>query len=246
MKWWVPGLGLLVTATLVTAGFGWTIDRAVEHRARVALDGAGMGEVTADASYRSITLTGPSEHSGEASLLVWEDRLVTNLVYLSTAAPTPGPSPQPTPSATSEPSPSPSPPATAEPSPSPSGPVETIEAVLPEPQTVTFAVDSADLNASSLASLDTLATVMVAALEIDPTLRLSIAGHTDSVRSAAYNQTLSEARAASVRDYLISKGVAPDALVAVGYGETQPVATNDTEAGRAANRRVDITILAED
>jgi OOP family OmpA-OmpF porin len=110
---------------------------------------------------------------------------------------------------------------------------------------VTFAVNSAVLDRASLSSLDTLAIVMVTALGVDSTLRLSIAGHTDSVSSAQYNQVLSESRAASVRDYLVSRGIPADALVVVGYGETQPIGTNETEAGRAANRRVDLTIVKD-
>ena len=65
-------------------------------------------------------------------------------------------------------------------------------------------------------------------------------GHTDSVGSDAYNQRLSERRAAAVKDYLVSKGVAASKITTIGKGESQPVATNKTSEGRQKNRRVDI------
>lgn len=76
-----------------------------------------------------------------------------------------------------------------------------------------------------------------------PDLRVEVAGHTDSVGNADYNQGLSERRAATVRDYLINAGANGDNLSARGYGEAQPVATNDTAEGRAANRRVELRII---
>jgi OmpA-OmpF porin, OOP family len=76
-------------------------------------------------------------------------------------------------------------------------------------------------------------------------LKVEIAGHTDSKGSNAYNQRLSDDRAGSVKTYLISQGVSPAQLVSRGYGEEQPVATNDTDAGRAQNRRVEFRVLAQ-
>ncbi len=65
-------------------------------------------------------------------------------------------------------------------------------------------------------------------------------GHTDSVGTDAYNQKLSERRAAAVKDYLVSKGIASSKITTIGKGESQPVATNKTKEGRQKNRRVDI------
>ena len=65
-------------------------------------------------------------------------------------------------------------------------------------------------------------------------------GHTDSIGSDAYNQKLSERRAAAVKDYLVSKGIAASKITTIGKGESQPVATNKTAEGRQKNRRVDI------
>lgn len=72
---------------------------------------------------------------------------------------------------------------------------------------------------------------------------ITAVGHTDDTGSAAYNQGLSERRAASVKSYLVGKGVPADQIIASGRGEAQPVATNTTRQGRAQNRRVDIEII---
>lgn len=74
------------------------------------------------------------------------------------------------------------------------------------------------------------------------TFRIEIGGHTDSVGDAAYNQRLSEARAATVKNYLSEQEVDADSLTAVGYGETKPRATNETAQGRAQNRRITFTV----
>jgi outer membrane protein OmpA-like peptidoglycan-associated protein len=72
---------------------------------------------------------------------------------------------------------------------------------------------------------------------------IEVAGHTDSVGTDAYNQTLSQQRANSVAGYLSSKGVMQQRMIVTGAGETHPIASNDTDAGRAQNRRVEITIV---
>ncbi len=74
-------------------------------------------------------------------------------------------------------------------------------------------------------------------------IKVQVGGHTDSSGSAALNKRLSAARAESVRQYLISKGVAADRLTAVGFGPSKPIASNKTAAGRAQNRRVELTRL---
>jgi len=107
------------------------------------------------------------------------------------------------------------------------------------PGNVTFAVDSADISASFYPVLDSVALVLI---EFDKTL-VEVAGHTDSTGSEAYNLALSERRAVSVSSYLTSRQVRPDRLISVGVGESRPVASNDTAAGRQQNRRVEITIV---
>ncbi|MCX6633359.1 MAG: OmpA family protein, partial [Candidatus Solibacter sp.] len=78
-----------------------------------------------------------------------------------------------------------------------------------------------------------------------PGLRLDVEGHTDSVGADAYNQELSEHRGESVRDYLTNQGMPTSSVTSRGFGETQPVATNDTAQGRQQNRRVEIVISGE-
>jgi outer membrane protein OmpA-like peptidoglycan-associated protein len=78
-----------------------------------------------------------------------------------------------------------------------------------------------------------------------PGLRLSVEGHTDSVGSDDYNQRLSEQRGEAVRDYLTEQGMASTSVTSRGFGKTQPVASNDTAAGRQQNRRVELVISGE-
>jgi outer membrane protein OmpA-like peptidoglycan-associated protein len=78
-----------------------------------------------------------------------------------------------------------------------------------------------------------------------PGLKMEVEGHTDSVGGDAYNQRLSEQRADSVRQYLISQGLRSDIITARGFGETMPATTNDTAAGRQQNRRVELVVSGE-
>jgi len=107
------------------------------------------------------------------------------------------------------------------------------------PGGVTFAFDSADLNSQFYPVLDKVAGTLK---EYDKTV-IEVAGHTDSVGSDTYNQGLSQRRATSVASYLSSHGVTGTRVVTIGAGEAHPVASNDTEEGRAQNRRVEITIV---
>jgi outer membrane protein OmpA-like peptidoglycan-associated protein len=74
---------------------------------------------------------------------------------------------------------------------------------------------------------------------------LEVEGHTDSVGGDDYNQRLSEQRAASVRDYLVQQGLSMNSVMAKGFGKTQPVASNETAAGRQQNRRVELVVSGE-
>jgi OmpA-OmpF porin, OOP family len=105
---------------------------------------------------------------------------------------------------------------------------------------VTFMHDSARLTGNSSTVLDDMA----AGLKEHPHMRVEVQGHTDSTGTATYNEQLSQRRAESVRQYLIDKGVSPSQVVAHGYGESQPVDTNSTAAGRAHNRRVVAKVLS--
>jgi outer membrane protein OmpA-like peptidoglycan-associated protein len=79
-----------------------------------------------------------------------------------------------------------------------------------------------------------------------PDTEVLIVGHTDSQGSDSYNQGLSERRSAAARDYLVSQGVASNRIRTMGLGESEPVASNDTDAGRAQNRRVEVAIFANE
>jgi OOP family OmpA-OmpF porin len=105
-----------------------------------------------------------------------------------------------------------------------------------------FEFDSAALTADDRRQLDAvLANLRNFPSDVVGQIRVNIAGHTDSRGSLAYNQGLSERRAASVKDYIAAAGFPAGQMTTVGYGETQPVASNDTDEGRAQNRRVVIT-----
>jgi OOP family OmpA-OmpF porin len=82
---------------------------------------------------------------------------------------------------------------------------------------------------------------VVSELKANPSIRVLVEGHTDSIGSEAYNQKLSERRAAAVADYMESRGVEASRITTKGWGKTKPVASNKTKEGRAQNRRVEIT-----
>ncbi|PCG10906.1 MAG: glycine zipper 2TM domain-containing protein [Sphingomonas sp.] len=107
------------------------------------------------------------------------------------------------------------------------------------PSGINFAYNSANVEPQFRATLDRVAGVLS---EYNQSY-IDVYGHTDSTGSDAYNQTLSERRAASVADYLSSHGVQAARIATRGFGETQPIASNETEEGRAANRRVEIKIV---
>ena len=106
---------------------------------------------------------------------------------------------------------------------------------------INFAFDSSALTPESKKILDE--DQRISRLMGEPNIRVEVAGHTDSVGSEAYNQKLSERRAQAVVDYLVSRGVDPKRLKAVGYGKDKPIASNATDAGRAENRRVELQIF---
>ncbi|MFT5139471.1 MAG: outer membrane protein OmpA-like peptidoglycan-associated protein [Lysobacterales bacterium] len=107
------------------------------------------------------------------------------------------------------------------------------------PGNITFGVDSADINSAFYEILDSVSLVLV---EYKKTL-VEVAGHTDSTGSMEHNQALSERRAASVSNYLVSRSVLAERLITIGAGENYPVANNETKEGRQLNRRVEINIV---
>lgn len=102
-----------------------------------------------------------------------------------------------------------------------------------------FEVDSDRINPGFYSTMDKISAVVVKYGKTE----LAIAGHTDNTGSVAHNEALSRRRAGSVATYMEGQGVKPERVYASGYGMSQPIASNETETGRRANRRVDITIV---
>jgi outer membrane protein OmpA-like peptidoglycan-associated protein len=117
-------------------------------------------------------------------------------------------------------------------------PVQSEVITLSDAGDVLFAFNQSDLTPTAKSQLDS---IMGKLLDAD-VVSIKIVGHTDSVGGDAYNQALSERRASSVAQYLLSQGVAPNKVTSEGKGESQPVADNATDEGRAKNRRVELHI----
>jgi outer membrane protein OmpA-like peptidoglycan-associated protein len=113
------------------------------------------------------------------------------------------------------------------------------ELVLRMPSGITFQVDRYDIQPQFQSTLDRVAQTLSS---YDQTY-IDVLGHTDSTGSDAYNQALSERRAQAVSDYLSARGVARARIGIRGYGESQPIASNDSDTGRAENRRVEIKVV---
>ncbi len=115
---------------------------------------------------------------------------------------------------------------------------ETRLGVISKTDAIYFKTASAELEQESAPILNSVAEVA----EHCPAVQITVSGYTDNVGGPAYNQRLSEQRAKSVVDYLQAKGVAAARIQSAGYGDTRPVASNETETGRAKNRRIEFTV----
>ena len=104
---------------------------------------------------------------------------------------------------------------------------------------VFFNTSKWDIKEDSYAELDRLVDLLA---EI-PSLKIEISGHTDNIGTESFNELLSQRRADAVVNYLVDKGVDKNRLVAKGYGQSNPVESNDTEEGRASNRRTEFEII---
>ena len=107
---------------------------------------------------------------------------------------------------------------------------------------ILFGFDKADLTATAKTNIQKLAE----SLQKNPDTDIMVIGHTDNVGSASYNQGLSERRAASVKKYAVAQGVSASRITTEGKGLKEPIESNDTEVGRAKNRRVEIVIVANE
>lgn len=117
-------------------------------------------------------------------------------------------------------------------------PVQSEVITLSDAGDVLFAFNQSELTPAAQSKLDSL----MPKLQSDDVVSIKVIGHTDSVGSDTYNQALSERRASSVAAYLLSQGLAPSKLTSEGKGQSQPVADNETEEGRAKNRRVELHV----
>jgi len=131
--------------------------------------------------------------------------------------------------------PPPPPPAPAPPPPPPPPPAKR-KIIL---RGVNFDFDKATIRPDAAPILEEAAR----AIQEEPSIDVSVEGHTDAIGTDAYNQGLSERRADAVRDRLVELGVSPSRLSARGYGESEPVASNTTDEGRAQNRRVELKVV---
>lgn len=121
---------------------------------------------------------------------------------------------------------------------------ETLQAKLDEAlrgKNVEFASDGADITPAGRAVLDEVYDLIA-----DSDVKIVITGHTDAQNTPEYNLPLSERRAAAVRDYLIERGIDSSRLYSAGFGESRPVASNDTPEGRQDNRRTEFHVLGEE
>jgi outer membrane protein OmpA-like peptidoglycan-associated protein len=118
---------------------------------------------------------------------------------------------------------------------------ETARGLIVNLSDVLFDTGSANLKPGAREKLAKVAGILLS----HPGLKLQVEGYTDSVGTADYNQRLSENRADSVRTYLVEQGIAPNTVGTAGFGETMPIASNDTAAGRQQNRRVELIVSGE-
>lgn len=118
---------------------------------------------------------------------------------------------------------------------------ETARGLIVNISDVLFDFDSAMLRPGARERLARVAGILLST----PGLNINVEGHTDSVGTDGYNQRLSESRAASVRDYLVRQGISQGAVGTAGFGESQPVVSNATAAGRQQNRRVELVVSGE-
>jgi outer membrane protein OmpA-like peptidoglycan-associated protein len=112
-------------------------------------------------------------------------------------------------------------------------------------KTILFETNKSAIKRDSLALLDSLTGIISNCKDVITGRGIQVSGHTDSVGNDAYNQKLSTQRADAVKDYLVKKGVDTALIKSAGFGESQPIASNDTEAGRSQNRRITFDINPE-
>jgi outer membrane protein OmpA-like peptidoglycan-associated protein len=215
------------------------IQNDIHTRTSAALTEQGLGNVSVATDGRDIVLTGVvaseaiRQQAGDYAKNVYGVRIIDNQLIITAAEPIIEPKP--------------------EAKPKPQLVEKVIEAPKPESLVLTcqqdfdallssneiqFATNSADIDATSNSLLGDLIEVANQC----PEAKIEIAGHTDSRGSDDYNLRLSQTRASSVMSYLINNGISATRLSAVGYGETKPIADNESEEGMAKNRRIEFNV----
>jgi outer membrane protein OmpA-like peptidoglycan-associated protein len=213
---------------------------------QAALVGAGVCGVMGGAGGAAVAHQGVggrhrNEAAGAAIGAVTGALICGGLAYLLTQDPKPAPPPPPPPPP-AKPKPTPPPPK-AKPTPPPPPPPAKPKPAPKVERTiilddVLFDFDKSNIKSEAGAILDRL----VAFMNENKDKKASLSGHTDSVGSDAYNQALSERRTASVKDYVVKKGVDGGRVSGQGFGESKPIADNKTAEGRSKNRRVEIKV----
>jgi len=241
MRWWVLPAGLLVTFIPLTMGFISSVQNQTRANAEDALSAAGLPNVIVlETRYRNVVLKGPQVDEARARSVVDAGSLPYNVTYARTDS-GPPPSDETIGEVTAPPSDAATPSTAIAPDASPS-PAEVVIAGLPDLTGVQFEAGSAVLTQPSTVILDEAAQAIVAALEATPTISVVVEGHTDADGDDSQNLSLSQWRGEAVLNYLVNRGVPAEVLSAVGYGETDPIADNESEAGKAQNQRVEFTI----
>lgn len=232
--YFVIGAGGLHNDTPVDNGWNPTVEAGLGFWRQVDDDGAQFrAEVRHRHEWANDTDTGICGVVGRGGRECGGDNFNDWIVSLGFVIPigarpqaAPAPRPQPEPVA-ARPQPAPTPP-----------PAVTTETFILEG--VNFCFDCDTLSTQAKSVLDGNARKIIDAAS--PTALIEVGGHTDSKGSDEYNRALSERRAGAVRGYLVQQGVDGQRLSAVGYGETRPIADNDTAEGRARNRRVELRV----
>jgi outer membrane protein OmpA-like peptidoglycan-associated protein len=238
----LPLLGLLLLLGYALVPFArYSIETPVRVQTRAALDRAGLGWVNLTVSGQQVSLSGvqPKPGAGDQALAVaqgvacptWlgpSSCVVSVVGQFTDAAPAPIAAP-------AAPAAAASAAASAAQTAAAAKTCEAEFAALLSDKQIRFAIAKADIQPESRPLIDKLAQ----AASTCPG-EIHIEGYTDSNGDAAMNQALSQARADAVRDALIARGLTAERLVAQGFGAQKPIATNDTPAGRAANRRIEL------
>lgn len=213
-----------------------TVDAGLASDARTALASGRLTGITVSSSWASLTLTGPPSARTDALDAVRRmphADAARTVTYVSSGATVPANAGA---SSGTAPASAPAPGST----PGASGPRARIDAITGGAG-ITFGFGSAALTPRDAALLSQVAAVLAK----NPSVKVTVTGYTDSSGTAAVNVPMSLARARSAEHYLAAHGVAADRVTAVGLGATRPAATNATAEGRAANRRVELTVQGD-